>query len=439
MAENPVLNDWQRALVGQFPQHQAFPPNPGQNALENFVRSLLSNTLNMPQTAMAALQYPLIGSQAPGTPTAVAPGGPAAPVGPITLGPQFRSPASTPVPGSMGTTLLSTPMPTLPAPVLAGPPPQMAAAPPSDLNAVRNIMALGAPGPIDAKGLESSKFAGILSGMASGAGSVDATQPGSFAKALAMWGAGGAGGMKEGIDKKLAMGERQSERTSQFQQNRASQELQLQQLQHNQAQQVATINFENAKANYQTTIANQKMTYEHQLQKFGMEVPKITHNAQGIMIQQLDPRSGQQEVKFIDTTPTMQRMEQTAQLIKASGMPGGEGLKLRMIDKEWGNQPLIADQMYRRAAVDEVFERGAGGAVFGKFYTDAVEAAKKEVLKEGIVDPKMMAAALQDRIKAKILPRIALDNEWIKRAAPHSFTAGVIMNSAAPPPSGTRP
>jgi len=255
-----------------------------------------------------------------------------------------------------------------------------------------------------------------------------------------MWGAGGAEGMRSGIDKKLEMGERQKERTSQYQQNRAGQELQLQQLQANQAHQAALVGFENAKANYQTLVANQKATYEHQLQKAGMEQPKITQNAQGILIQQFDPKSNQTEVKFVDLTPTMTKMEQTAQIIKASQMPGGEGLKLRMANQEWGHAPAILDQIYRREAVREVFDKGAGGAVFGPAYVEAVTSAKKELEKEGVLPVmKEYPAALQERIMAKILPKVSQDNEWIKRAAPHSFTAGVIVNSAAPPPSGMVP
>lgn len=434
---NPVAQDWQRALVGQFPQFQQFPQDPQRSGLENFIRSLASNVLNIPQTTVAALQYPL---RPPPAPTAPAPAAPATPGGLLGT-PQVNMPArpamSAAVPGTTGTTMFQFPTAELPTPPVIPPPPQQALPGTPDLTAVRGFLDQAQPKGPDEKLLADSKFAGILQGLARGAGSVSASEPGSFARALAMWGAGGQEGVKEGLNAKLGANERFNTATSQYYQNRASSEMQMQQLMLNAQNQQAMVNFENAKAQYQTDVANKKAMYDYELQKRGLQAPKVSMNAQGILIQQEDPKSGQTTVKFVDTTPTMQKLDSMLNVFKATNQPGAEALKIGLTHQMFNN-PVIEDAIHRKSILQEVFQSGAGGAVFGPAYTNAVTQAQTELKKENpalLGDIKAYQAALQDRVLAKIsqIPQIMTTNDWIKKAAAHSVTAAIISNSAPPP------
>jgi len=405
--------------------------------LQNFAQQFLSGLTNFPNQLLnpwdSRKDLILGGATPPPAPT-----GARAPLVNAPGSPLTRYNSTVPVPGTSGTTLFEFPTSPLPKPPTLEAPPQMATTPNMDLGAVRGFLDQGKPTGPDVSRLDSSKMAAILGGMARGAGGVDATQPGSFAKALAMWGGGGAEGMRSGIDQRLAADEKHNTAMSAYYQNRANQELQLQKMAADQAHNANLVGFENAKLKYATDVKNQEAIYKYQLEQHGLQMPKVSQNSQGVLIQQQDPTTGKTTVNFTDLTPTMQKLEKLDSVLKAMNIPGGEPIKLNYILQET-QDPNVRDAMLRREAVREVFRNGAGMQVFGDVYKNAVEGAKRAISRENpslISDTKAFQAAVSDRIMAEIMPKVHLNNDWIGRAAAHSYIASVISGAQQPPPTG---
>lgn len=405
--------------------------NPIQGILEALGKGLLP--LATPTSPLARMLTP---------PTPTSPGSPSPLVNPTIPGVP-RIPSASPVGGAGAG--FEFPVPPLPAPPMLPAPPQMALPGGINANAVRALMDKGMPGPVDQKSLDASKLSAILGGLAGGAGAVDATAPGALAKAFAGWGAGGAQGQERGINRSFDANQRRQERVEGYYQNRAGQELSLQKTQADAAHNAAQVAFQNAQLTYQTNVSNQKSIYEYELKKHGLEVPDIKMNQNGILIQQLDPKSGTMKTQFHDIRPTLQKLDKLHEVLKATNMPGGEAVRLKVLSEELKDHPPhVRDMAYRRVAVDEIFANNAGGAVFGPAYMQAVDIAKKELEKEGgaalMAKPAEYQALLQERIKAKIVASpIMQRNEWIIKASPHSFTAGVMSGATQPPASSLPP
>lgn len=427
------VTDWQNALQGKLPQHQAFPQDPEYNPVNNFIRWLASGALNIPPAVVGGtLGIPnlALGSvksrfgvgEIP-TPAEVAPAQPPTLINPDlkTLAPEAVSPTKT---------LFSVPSPELPKPPLTPPPPMAAVPGIPDFSAVRGFAEQSKPAPLDEASLNAAKNAAILGGMAKGAGSVSATEPGSFAKALAMWGAGGAGGQQTAATQRLEAGERQSTRMSEYNLNQAKLEVQLAQLKQQAEQNQATVNHQNAMRAYETTVTNQKTQHDYLREKYGIEKPSFTMGSDGrVLIQQRDPTTGEMKVQVHDTDPAVRKATDIGNMLKAAQVPGGEFIKYRVLTDQ-NLPPEVIDKEFRRMAVHEVVAAGGAATAFGAKRVGAELAAiDKQLSDEGYnKNSEGYAALRQQRLISRLLPLASADDAWIWDAVPFSPGANIMAS-----------
>lgn len=413
LGENPIL-----------------PQDPNRNSLENFIRQGLSGLWNIPKA------YPLMGGAAqPAAPMSPMPGGgvptpglgtPSIPSRNITGG----GPQTFEIPGG----------PALPAPPMLPPPPQMKTGGMANFSGVRSMADQAKPGPIDQADLDKAHINAVLGGLAGGAGSVDATTPGSFAKALAMSGAGGAKGAENSALRNFEANTRKNERTEDFQFKRAGLEKDIVTAQQAQSMHAADIAFKNAKLVYDTNIANQAAQYDYTLKKNGQEAPKISHDANGITIQQLDPTTRQVKVNYYPTKPIFEQMEKLKATFEALGMntPQAKATNAEMIANTYKTNPILGRQVMTQMAVKDLVENRAGSAVFGSLYDKAAKEAQTELNSTGgaalQAKPETYLQELNSLITARLLnnPAVTGTGDWLVRAIPHSPYAGILLGGMSP-------
>ena len=421
------VSDWQRALQGKLPEYQAFPQKDEADPGTNFIRWLASGALNIPPAVTAAAAASSRGWFGGGG--GAAPEAPQPPAGPsILMTPDLKALGPAQAPGPQTTTLFSVPSPEIPAPPLLPTPPAAPVPGMPDLSAVRQFAEQARPAPMDTASLDTATRAAILGGMAKGAGSVSATEPGSFARALAMWGAGGAGGQQQAAEKRFEATTAHDKAMQQYNLTRSSQELQLAQLKQQAEQNMATVNHQNAMRAYETTVVNQKAQHDHLREKYGIEAPKVTMGSDGrVLIQQRDPTTGQLQVKVHDTDPALRKMEDVKKILDASKIPGGEFLKYRVI-LDQGLPPEVVDQEMRRSAVEEVVKAGGAATAFGaKFVNENLVQIDKELKAQNIpTNDPTYAELRQKRLIARLLPQAALRDDWIWDAVPFSPGANLM-------------
>lgn len=427
------VTDWQNALQGKLPQHQAFPQDPEYNPVNNFIRWLASGALNIPPAVVGGtLGIPnlALGSvksrfgvgEIP-TPAEVAPAQPPTLINPDlkTLAPEAASPTKT---------LFSVPSPELPKPPLTPPPPMQAVPGIPDFSAARGFAEQAKPAPMDVASLDAAKQAAILGGMARGAGSVSATEPGSFAKALAMWGAGGAGGQQQSAEKRFEATTAHDKSMREYNLARSSQELQLAQLKQQAEQNQATVNHQNAMRAYENTVVNQKTQHDYLREKYGIEKPSFTMGTDGrVLIQQRDSTTGEMKVQVHDTDPALRKATDLGNILKAAQVPGGEFIKYRVLTDQ-NLPPEVIDKEIRRMAVHEVVAAGGAATAFGTKRVGAELAAiDKELSNEGYNKSSEGYAALrQQRLISRLLPLASGDDLWIWDAVPYSPGANIMAS-----------
>lgn len=322
----------------------------------------------------------------------------------------------------------------------------------------------------------SSHMANVLGGLSSGAGGVSAIEPGSFAKALAMAGAGGMGGLaKSGQEfrdyatknasgefdiAKLLAGERQHEATGRIDlekakstdiAHRAGGLINIGQLQSGERgqnitgtgkvadieaadkTQQAEIAYKNAAATYETGVKNELTKFQQQTETRGALMPKIQHDANGITIQRVDPDTGQLKVQFHPTKTILDNAEKMKPMLEALGLPGAgaEAEEAKFVMNSFPD-PVLKQEALKNLAVRRTIANGAGGSVFGPMYETAVKAATKQLQAENptlVAKPEVYQQEINSRIASIIMSDPRIHNlAWTKYAAPHSVAARLIAD-----------
>jgi hypothetical protein len=356
----------------------------------------------------SALGFPLM--PAPAKPAVAAP---PAPTIPANINPAL-GPSRPPI--SPDAKNMSLPLgfdPTV-SPITLPPPPQMSL--PGGVNTKEYKKFLD-----EARPQSSENLAAVLGGLARGAGSVDATKPGSFAAALAAAGAGGMEGFRES-----------AKDTRGYMERRAGHELDIQKLQAAAGLQRSQIEYNNAHAMYETNVKNLLAQQEAQMKNREMQMPKIQHDANGITVSRVDPTSQTVKWDFTPTKTTLDKAENLVQLNKALGMPGiaAEAQAVQWIQSSV-KDPTVANELIRREAANRTIQNGAGQAVFGDEYTAAAKKAQAILQQENptlATKPDEFQSELNKRIAAILMANPKFNHPgWLQRAAHHGIVPAMIM------------
>lgn len=338
------------------------------------------------------------------------PGGPIVPANVVPAGPPGRAPIQ---PDAKAMELPLGFDPTV-SPVTLPAPPQM-----------------GLPGGVNTSGIKkfleearpqsSENLAAVLGGLARGAGSVDATKPGSFAAALAAAGAGGMEGFRES-----------AKDTRSYLERRAAGELEMQKIAAQHSLQKTQIEYNNAHAMYETNVKNLLAVQEAQMKNREMQMPKVQHDANGITISRVNPQTQTVNVDFTPTKTILDKADNLVNYNKALGMPGpaAEAQAVQWIQSS-AKDPLVANELMRREAATRTIQNGAGQAVFGDAYTAASKKAQAILQQENptlVTKPDEYQLELNKRIAAVLLADPKFNHPgWLQRAAQQRIIPAMIM------------
>jgi hypothetical protein len=285
---------------------------------------------------------------------------------------------------------------------------------------------------------ESERLGAVLGGLAKGVSEVRANEPGSFARALAAWGAGGMSGLQaqHGLEREYA-------------QKRAGAELNMLNIQHNQDLQRAEVGFQNAKSVYDRDTKNQLVQQEYEEKKTERLQPKVHVGPDGVTTSAVNPDTGQMEIHTFPTRDVLDKADKLMESLKAMNVntPEAEIAAFNYAQREYANQPPeVRQAALSQLAVRRVIMSGAGSQVFGKNYQTVIEAVKKEMEAEG---GSMMAATkpleYQDQLLKRVAARFAAHPQtrtadFYNKAAPHSMAACILSGSkTCMPPEAARP
>jgi len=321
---------------------------------------------------------------------------------------------------------------------------------PLDYSAARSALEQGRPTPPDQKAYNSLTTADVLAGLAKGAASVRADEPGSFARTLAAMGAGGMGGLAEATRAGIAGQEKYGEQKMSFARSQSELErdavnsqgkinLDLAHYASQYAIDRAHIGmgqvggeqdynryatrtaYENLLADYQHKIAVGKQDYDYQMEEAKLKMPEFKPMQNGVGITSIDPATGERKFQFIDTKTTYEKM---GDLFKSMGMPPDlaymYGLSATM--KEIQN-PYAADIAMKQMVARHSIEVGTAPSVFGANYQKAIAWATQSLNAEGInpyqytSKPADWAKILHERALSRLLEMQGDDVSWIDRAA----------------------
>lgn len=331
--------------------------------------------------------------------------------------------------------------PDLPEPPMLPLPPQIGGPGVADYGAVRGAFEKAKPGPIDQTSLDNAIASAIMGGLAEGAGSVDPTSAGSFARALAAAGAGGARGRERGSVRQFEANQDQAGRTSLYHMKEAGLEKDIIDSQQRQRAMNAEIAFKNAKAIYDTNVANAATKYEYDLKKMQINAPQIRHDANGVSIQQTDPVTKQTTVKFYPTKGILEQAEKLKPMFEAfgQGTPEADSAQAAYIAQQYAGNPIAGREVFRQLTVRDVIKKGAGVAVFGDDYIKAAKDAQTELQATGgttlMAKPELYQQELNARIAARLLanPITQTSTKWLGRARAHSVFGAMMVPDTAEP------
>jgi hypothetical protein len=312
----------------------------------------------------------------------------------------------------------------------------MKAAGGGDYSGVRALADKAKPGPVDQANLDKAHWGDVLGGLASGAGSVPATEAGSFARALAMAGAGGSKGSRDSAVRGFEANSSKDKENQAFYTHRADLEKGIVHAQAQAAQQASQVAFQNAKLVWDTNIHNQNTQYEYNSKKLQLEQPQIKQDANGVSITQMDPKTRQWNMRYVPTKPIFESLDKMKPVFEGLGV-GNEAAKaanIEFLGKQYANDPLGGREVMKRLAVQDLVSTGAGSAVFGQAFQKAATAAKTELdaqMPGLMAKPAEYASELNSRISAKILsmPEVGSNLSWAIRGVAHSPYARVLAGS----------
>lgn len=301
----------------------------------------------------------------------------------------------------------------------------------------------------------SEHLAAVLGGLARGAGSVDATKPGSFAAALAASGGGGMEGFKGSAQDMRAYLERRAAHELDIQKFNAGQgfetqkfnathameagkiganyELEAAKLKAGADMQKTQISYNNAQAMYENTTKNMLAVQEAQMKNREMQMPKVQHDANGITVSRIDPNTKSVKVDFKPTKDIMDKAENLVSYFKALGMPGpaAEAEEVQFLQKSAGGDAILANELLRKAAASRVIQNGAGPAVFKEAYTDAAKKAQAILQQENptlAAKPDEYQVELNKRVLSILMANPSINHPgWLNRAAEQRNIAAMIM------------
>lgn len=360
----------------------------------------------------------------PGAPAVVPPSGAA-------FNPGLPMPAlPRQVPTNSGQVNLGFNIPDLPAPPLIPQPPVRGGAAPIDFSQTNKWLDAGAP-------TTSGHLANILGGFAQGAAAQGNVTP-TFSQMLAQIGAGGTQGFqrsssegREYTNTRAQSSERQAIATAENQRENAK------------------IAFENARLAFETNVRNQQTQYDYMLKKFDIAQPKVQMTANGLLIQAPDPQNpSRMTVQFTPTRDQLQATEQIKNLAATMGMSGpfAEAVAVQTLSNMYRDNPVAGEAVMRQLAIQHTVQRGAGSAVFGKPYEEAVKTATRQLQQENVTlqsRPQDYQQVFNQRVAALLMqhPRI-MEGQWIPRAAQQGVVAAYVLmpqgqpGTPAPQPGG---
>lgn len=426
-------NGWLSSLV---------PAAPATNPIEGLIKALGSGSNDFLRTLMQP-GYAMQRWGSMPTPAAqAAPGiGPGINLGQAGL-PQILSRGMTPqsptvsiptglTPGADGNLLPPPPM--LPAP------PQMAAPGGVDASGFRKFSDMAMPGSIDQGAYDKIGTSGVFGGIAAGAGSVDATEAGSFARALAMAGAGGSKAFAQEAGKRQSSVEQRERDKSSWAEGRARGELDVASRNAAASNLAKEVAFRNAQAIYDTNVKNQQMQYEQSLKETKLKMPEYEKTPGGFAIRTIGP-DGNMTVRQVNTQPLTQSFEKLDTVTKALGGDDVQSdmLKVRLVSEAAGAgqlDPGTATQMLKQQVVDNLVRRNQAATVFGKDYPQLVkqiEAGLPQTVKASLMaKPEEYVAYLNKAISAQMFNMILKrgSDDWLAAAAAAGDPiAGVMLS-----------
>jgi|SRR5215469_301872 len=235
--------------------------------------------------------------------------------------------------------------------------------PPSsfDPEQARQMLAGAAPTPPT----EGSPWADVLGGLARGAGSVDATKPGSFAAALAAAGAGGMAGRAAFQEREQGRQDLYERQRQQFQLERARQEMQI-----------AEIAQSHSDRAWQLGIEAQKLNQEDAYRRQGLTAP-VVNVANGVA-SSYDPISG--KAKYMDIRGEVEKYGKLGDFVGTPGTPQADYLNMDQISKS-NMSPEMKVAAAKTYVMTAAVTSGYGPALFGKNYEAATKFADKQLEK----------------------------------------------------------
>lgn len=395
-------------------QKQVPPQDPSQSGLHG----LLWRALGIPTPPWVASTLGKI----PGYPQAPAvPKAPAAPVTPAP--PVLESPGTPRIPekedrGPQKFSIPSGPEPK--PPQLLPEAPHQAQVPPTDFSSYTKLLEAEKPE-------EGERLGAVLGGLAKGVSEVKANEPGSFARALAAWGAGGMAGLQS-----------QHALEREYATKRAGAELNMLNIKHNQDVSNAEVAFQNASGDYKRDTENIRTMNEFQEKKEGREAPKIHVDPNGVTTSQINPDTKQTDIQYFPTRDVQEKAEKLYQIQKAlgAGNPTAEAAAFQVTHKQMQSMPPeVRQAALTQIAVNRIIHSGAGPQVFGDAYTKALQEAATQLSAEGLdaekfQKPEDYHTHLMNRVAAMFMSHPEVRSaEFYKRAAPHSITACILSGA----------
>lgn len=287
---------------------------------------------------------------------------------------------------------------------------------------------------LDKIGVSSGEnVANVFGGLAKGAGSVDATKPGSFAAALAAAGAGGMEGFRATAqaDRDVAM-------------KKAAAELTMLQLQHGASKDNAELAQKAAELRLNAEHVNANFNFLRDQEMYKNGIPQIQHDANGLTVRSIDPNTGKITAQYYNTKTFSEQLEKLKELAGILGPQGAEGIKIQLLAKQYQGQPDVLRGELTKEAMRSVLDSNAGAAVFGQSYELAAKMAAKALQAQNptlmATKPEVYKQELDKSIGAILMNDYKFNSYgWLKDAAKHSLAARYLydmMSQAQQQPAG---
>jgi hypothetical protein len=242
----------------------------------------------------------------------------------------------------------------------------------ADFGAMRAWMDKAASKNLDTKALSDLNASNVFAGLARGAGGVSATEPGSFAKALAMAGAGGSAGRSEAVNKGMEEANAHDLAVQHYATQRADQEMKIAGLNAEVANAQRRVDFQNAKGIYDNQFTNNNLVYENQLKQYGMEKPVLHNVPDGIFVETTDPQTGKISGTFHPTKPLMEHLDGIGKTYAGLGMDPSAA-QLQAISADPKTTPGEKQHLAEQIAMRDIISKSRGQMTFGADYDKAVK------------------------------------------------------------------